>query len=584
MHGGHADRGRAHAVQERVEPRLGVFVSVLLPELEQERGAFAIGKIRQVFLAPWVTIILEQLGAAIGAGVSGVAHDIAHQPNERQVDRLAQGIAQGRQAPVVFLAKIIEGVQPAAGEKRFTGTGRIFAIQCSAEHLRQIVILVLDQVIDYPAAQPILLRHFDLFQFRHAHGAVLVVQLGDDLQVGGEHAHFRRRAQFEFAAFVDVERLVGAVGLHPYARTVRSQLEQGEAVAHLSGAGRRQQALSQQTDFCGVGRVGEFLQVGGGLGLQLALQGAGGRQVEAVEVVQGPIEHVRQTTAGRADAFIGFDGLNRWLGLPVAIADGAGQCSIGQRAVDHAALLEQPQMAVGEVGEFFTAPGQVIRRAALGDHQREHFAQGQAFVGHGFRVGLRAVELLVGLDEIGAVPDPQTFSHAVHFTVARYGGQRHAIEIIANDVLPCTQGLRTVLISTHAGGNHLPDLLGAGRRQALRRVPIFFQLCRQRTATRRLPGQVKHFRHLRPGSHAEPWPIHCRVGQRLFGVEQKAVFDKQQAADHYRRNRCKIRIQLLWIVVLVQRRRAAIGDRQPGLDLLGKRHKQAFVGVAEQGG
>ena len=87
--------------------------------------------------------------------------------------------------------------------------------------------------------------------------------------------------------------------------------------------------------------------------------------------------------------------------------------------------------------------------------------------------------------------------------------------------------------------------------------PIFFQLRRQRTATRRLPGQVKHFRHLRPGSHAEPWPIHCRVGQRLFGVEQKAVFDKQQAADHYRRNRCKIRIQLLRIVVLVQRRGAA---------------------------
>jgi hypothetical protein len=36
VHGGHADRGGAHAVEEGVEARLGVLVLVLLPELEQE--------------------------------------------------------------------------------------------------------------------------------------------------------------------------------------------------------------------------------------------------------------------------------------------------------------------------------------------------------------------------------------------------------------------------------------------------------------------------------------------------------------------------------------------------------------------
>jgi len=210
-------------------------------------------------------------------------------------------------------------VQAAAGEKRLAGAGRVFAIQRRAKQLRQVVILVLDQVVDDPAAEAILIGHFDFFQFWPAHRAVFVVQLRYDLQVRGQHTHFRRRAEFKLAAFVDVERLIGAVGLHAYARAVRGQFEQGEAVAHLRGAGRRQQAFAEQADFGGVGRVGEFFQISRGLGLQIALQGAGGRQVEAVEVVQWPIEHARQAAAGNADAFVGFDRLHRRLGLPVAV-------------------------------------------------------------------------------------------------------------------------------------------------------------------------------------------------------------------------------------------------------------------------
>ncbi|MOA51070.1 hypothetical protein D3C78_1741690 [compost metagenome] len=63
--------------------------------------------------------------------------------------------------------------------------------------------------------------------------------------------------------------------------------------------------------------------------MQFALQGAGGRQVEAVEVVQRPVEHARQTTAGNADALVGFDRLNGRLGLPVAVSDFAGKGGIG---------------------------------------------------------------------------------------------------------------------------------------------------------------------------------------------------------------------------------------------------------------
>ncbi|MNG18236.1 hypothetical protein D3C84_1022850 [compost metagenome] len=66
MHGGHANRGRAHAVKKRLEPRASVFVLVLLPEFQQERGALAVGKRGQVFLTPRVVIVLEQLGTVVG--------------------------------------------------------------------------------------------------------------------------------------------------------------------------------------------------------------------------------------------------------------------------------------------------------------------------------------------------------------------------------------------------------------------------------------------------------------------------------------------------------------------------------------
>ncbi|MNO00385.1 hypothetical protein D3C81_2202630 [compost metagenome] len=67
MHGGHADRRRAHAVEEGVETRLRVFVPVFFPELELERRAFAVGETCQVFLPTRIAIVLEQFGTAVGA-------------------------------------------------------------------------------------------------------------------------------------------------------------------------------------------------------------------------------------------------------------------------------------------------------------------------------------------------------------------------------------------------------------------------------------------------------------------------------------------------------------------------------------
>ncbi|MNO86942.1 hypothetical protein D3C76_783570 [compost metagenome] len=102
------------------------------------------------------------------------------------------------------------------------------------------------------------------------------MQFGDDLQVRGEHPQLGGRAQFQLAAFVDVERLVGAVGLHPHPRAIGGALEQGEAVAHLVGGLGGQQALADQADLGGELGVGEVFQVLADLHLQVGLQCAGG--------------------------------------------------------------------------------------------------------------------------------------------------------------------------------------------------------------------------------------------------------------------------------------------------------------------
>ncbi|MNZ62922.1 hypothetical protein D3C78_810570 [compost metagenome] len=125
-------------------------------------------------------------------------------------------------------------------------------------------------------------------------------------------------------------------------------------------------------------------------------------------------------------------------------------------------------MRISEFGQFDAALGQVMRGAALGDHQRQHLTQCQATCGHAFGVCRGRGEGLVDLVEIGAVPHTQAFGHAMHFTMAGHRRQRHAVEVVAHDALACLGGIRPALVGAHAGGNHLADLLGTGDRQAVR--------------------------------------------------------------------------------------------------------------------
>ncbi|MCY1422698.1 hypothetical protein D9M71_383900 [compost metagenome] len=250
---------------------------VFLPEAHQVVGAFLVGETGQVFLAARVGVVLQQRYAVVRLLVGHVTHQVAHQADERQVDRLAQCILEGRVAAVVFLAEVVEHVHAAAGEEGFAGVGRILAFQRRVEHgVQALVLAVQRQPFQRPLADAVEFGDFNFLQLGGGHASILVVQLGDDLQVGGEHPQLGGGAQLQLAAFVDVEGLVGAVGLHPDPRAIGGAFEQGEAVAHLVGGLGSEQPLADQADLCGKRRVGKVFQVLADLQLQVGLQGTGG--------------------------------------------------------------------------------------------------------------------------------------------------------------------------------------------------------------------------------------------------------------------------------------------------------------------
>ena len=187
-----------------------------------------------------IEVVFEQFGAVAWRLIRGVTHHIAHQPNEGQVDRLADGLAQGRVAAIVLIAEVVKVMHAATGEEAFAGACGVLAVERGIEHVRQAGAGVPDQVIQRPAAQAVLVIDLDFLQVGAGLSAVAIMQLGHDLQVSGHDPQFGGRAQLQFAAFVNVKRLIGAVGLDPGAGAIGCQFKQGEAVTHLRSAGGRQ--------------------------------------------------------------------------------------------------------------------------------------------------------------------------------------------------------------------------------------------------------------------------------------------------------------------------------------------------------
>ena len=165
----------------------------------------------------------------------------------------------------------------------------------------------------------------------------------------------------------------------------------------------------------------------------------------------------------------------------VAKSQALGQGGVTQCSVEHTAVGEHADMAVGQGFQLLAAVCQVIRGAPLGDHQRQHLAQGEASFGL-VRCRRGIGEQGVGVVEIAAEPHAQAIGQTVHFAMSGGGGERHAIKVVAHDILTRGQGLWPLLVGADAGGDHLQQFVPGRQGQAMRRVPVLFQLCGQGTA------------------------------------------------------------------------------------------------------
>jgi hypothetical protein len=101
--------------------------------------------------------------------------------------------------------------------KKLAGAGGVAPLEGRLQHRRQAAVLGGGEVFHRPQAQPVAGVGLDGAQLGGRLAGVFFVQLGDDLEVGGEHPQLGGGAELELAAFVDVEGLVAGVGLHPHA-------------------------------------------------------------------------------------------------------------------------------------------------------------------------------------------------------------------------------------------------------------------------------------------------------------------------------------------------------------------------------
>ncbi len=260
MHGGETHRAGFETIEEGIELLFCTLATIFAPEPQQIGLALLVGKLGQILGTARIPVIFQQLGT-ISLLVEAVADDVPHQAHEGQVDGFPQRIANGRDATVVFLAEVVEGVHATAGKEAFIGTCGILAVQCGLQHHRQASVLGTHQIGDGPAADVVLIGHFDLSQALHRHIAVAVMQLGDNLEIGGQHPQLGGGSQFKLAALIDVKRLVRVVGLHPHLDPFRRLLEQGKAVLHITRLLRREQALTKQAHLGCECRVCQLLQI-----------------------------------------------------------------------------------------------------------------------------------------------------------------------------------------------------------------------------------------------------------------------------------------------------------------------------------
>ncbi len=576
-----ARRSRAQAGQQDLFEFGRILVLVLVPELAQEFLAFTIGKAREVFGAARVVRIGQQGGRGSRQLEHVVAHHVAHQAHEHQIVRGAQAVAHRHDLHVVELVEIAEGVQAAAGKEGFAGIGRILALDGSFQHGRQGALGILGQrqeVFDAPLGQAILGIDHGGAQLAVVHGREALEQLVDDVHVGHQGAQLGGGTQVQLGAFVDVERLVVVVGLNAQVVDVLAALHQRKAVDHLGRVAVAKQALAGQAGGRCSFRIVQFTQHPGDGLLRVGVERAHHRQVEAVQVVQAAI--AQQATQVGTHC-IGCLARHEGVGGRRAHARRFGwvkldlEGDVAHQRGDDLGLGQYPQVGIGQLFQVVVAGAQVVRGAALGDHQRQSL-----LVDHGsFGRGGVVLERAVHGGEIAPVPDPHAVADAVDFAVTRLGRERHGIEVIDHDLAPGQGGVGTVLVGAQGGRGHLHQFFGQRAGAPVGRMAVLLNLRGERAAAgRTLVFEREHAERLVEHGLAEAVPFHRRIALGVGGIEQLAVFDEQQALDQHERRFFELGIETLGVAHGEHGLGAAVENLEADLGLFAVGGKQPHVG------
>ena len=99
------------------------------------------------------------------------------------------------------------------------------------------------KIIGRPARQDILPVDFQRPQLLVIQRGQPLMQICHDVEIGHQRTQFGGGTEVELGAFVDIQRLVEIIGLHPQGIGVASVLIQREAVHHLGRIATVQQLL-----------------------------------------------------------------------------------------------------------------------------------------------------------------------------------------------------------------------------------------------------------------------------------------------------------------------------------------------------
>ena len=253
------------------------------------------------------------------------------------------------------------------------------------------------------------------------------MQLGDDIQVRDQSAQLGGGAQVELGAFVDVERLVVVVGLHPKVVAVKAALVQGEAVHHTGRVTPRQQLLVVEAQRLRLRRVAQALQQRGHRGLHRCIEGAGDIEVQAVKVVKIAAHQPGEVGTHRGGRFLGDERHIRLRHATGATLQLSRQGRVAQGGRDDLRRGQQTQVAVCQSFQLGFWCLKVIRRSALGDQQTQRLLVKQA---HLLKVALArriVFQNAPHLSEVPAIPSPQAVPNAMHLAKAHLGRQGHGV-------------------------------------------------------------------------------------------------------------------------------------------------------------